>query len=349
MNMMNMKKASRIRIMWWLIICSVQLMGAQGTVIRRFGEDRLMLPRQICLAGDEVYVLDEYGAMTSGDEKIVVFTLNGDFKMEFGRGGAGPGEFGEAIAIDVVSGKIYILDSLRLQIHIFSQKEKKFLESRRILRSNATASFTTPSDLLVTADEQIYLNTARFLQGQKLIAKLIPVSSFELKVEKDFLDCIPLYKDLKERLDLSPAKRNEPDTIRKSYLNKGYITNVGNKIYFTYWLINKVYELSMTGALLNQYTLPVQSIDKTVKVKKSGIYFTLDHKLNYSLISDKNQLYVMSRDINGDTLIFQLVKGQFTEICRIKEMLFGGAISGKKLFAIGGDESEIVIYDMNTK
>lgn len=347
---MNMKKTNRILVIWWLVItCGIQLWSAQASLIRRFGEDELMLPRQIRLAGNELIVLDEYGSMTSGDEKIKIYSLNGDFKGEFGNGGAGPGEFGEAFAIDVVSGKIYILDSIRRQIHIFSQHDKKFIESKRILGGSNTAAFTTPTDITVFPSGEIYINTSRFLLGQKLITKLIPVSTFELKAEKDFLDCIPIFKNYEEMTNISPSKSNEPEAVRNSYLNKGYTTAVENKIYFTYWLINKVYELSMSGTILNQYTLPIQSIDKTVPITKLGGYSTLEHRLNYGLISDNNKVYVMSRDINNDTLIFQLVKGQFIEICRIKEMLFGGDILGTKLYAIGGDESEIVIYNMNNK
>lgn len=344
-----MKNLNRIQIVWWMMLCCVQLMGGGENIIHRFGEDQLMLARQVRVAGNEVLVLDEYGGMTMGDEKIKVFTLNGEFIKEYGQGGAGPGEFGEAVAFEIAVGKIFIMDSIRRQIHIFSLKNKKFIESKRIHAANPNVPFTTPSDFLVAPGERFYCNTPKFVQGQKIITRLIAASSFELKVEKAFLDCIPVYKNTKELRGMSPAELNKPENVRKSYLNKGYIATVGDKLYFTYWLLNTVYELSMDGAVLNQYTLPIESIADTVKLRKAGVYYTLDRKLNYGLISGDDSLYVMSRDTNGDTLLFKLAEGKFFEIRRIKEGLFGGDVSGSKLYAIGGDQSEIVIYNINKK
>jgi len=343
-----MKIMNRYQLVLWIMLLSIQFLFGQEKPLHRFGEDHLMLARQIRVTGDEVLVLDENGPMTPGDEKIKIFTLNGDYKTEFGRGGSGPGEFKQAFAFDIAEGKIFVLDSLRQQVHIFSLKSKKFIESKKVLNTNPNGTFSTPCAFSVAPGERFYYHIPNSVQGQKLIT-LMTTNSLEIKMEKEFLDCFPIYKSAKEFYNMTPNQLNEPENIRKDALNMGYLATSGNKIYFTFWLVNNVFEFSMDGAILNRYTLPIQSIAETVRLRKVGRYYTLDRKLNYGMINDGNLLYVISRDTAGETLLFKLEDGKFIEIFRTENELFGGAITGTKFYAISSDQSEIWIYNINQK
>jgi hypothetical protein len=312
-----------------------------------FGGDIFMLPRQIMATDTEIFVLDEHGNMTSGDEKIKVFSLDGKFKMEFGKGGQGPGEFGEASSFYIHNGKIYILDSRRRMVHLFSEKEKKHLESKKVVFGAPNAAFTTPGEFVITNDKSVYYNAARTIKGQKLITGLAENQHKEFRPRNNFLDCIPIYKSLNEAYSLSPAKRGKPEFTRKGYTNDGYIASDGENLYFSFWLINEVYHLSHEGKILNRYTLPIKSIQKTVPVIKVGQFNTIERKLNYDLLYHSGQVYVLSRDVNGDSVVFLLENGAFKEKYRMKDKLFSFDISRNKLYGIEREKYQVLVYDLN--
>jgi hypothetical protein len=313
---------------------------------KQFGEDELILPGQIIASRDEIFILDEYADMTSGDEKIKIFSRDGKFKMEFGRGGQGPGEYGEARAIYILNNKIYILDAMMRKVHIFSQKEKKFLESKKVWLGAPKQPFTTPGEFLIAPDGAIYYNASRAVKGEKLITKLIEIPGNEFRVEKGLLDCVPFYNSRREMMKKSVQEENTPDSVRKSYINDGYIAFSNNKIYFTHWLLNIVYELSTGGEILAKYILPVKSIDKTVNVVKMTRFSVIERRLNYDLLSRNGRIYVLSRGENKDSIVFQLEEGNFVEKYRMKEQLFSFDISGNRLYGIDNEKCLVYLYHL---
>lgn len=324
-----------------LLFYSIDLSGTLLQVKGKFGDAELILPRQIIIYSDEIFILDEYAPLKPGDEKIKVFSPDGTFRVEFGSGGEGPGEFGEASAFYIFKQKVFILDSIKRQLHVFSVKDKKHIESNKIYFGDPGAPYTTPDDFFISSDRTAYTNAGRNIEGQKIITRL--KLNREIKPVKSFLNCIPLYKDLRESIQ---TDWNKPDNIRKSYINIGYIAGTGNNIYFAYWLLNKVYELSPDGEILNQHILPIESIDKTVKVVKIGRFYNIEKKLNYDLLTHKDGVYVLSRDKNGDTIIFKLENGRFLEKYRMKERLFSFDITGHRLYGIERDGAQVFVYDL---
>jgi hypothetical protein len=324
-----------------LLFYSVDLAGTLLLVKDRFGTAELILPRQIIICSDEIFILDEYAPLKPGDEKIKVFSLDGTFKTEFGRGGEGPGEFGEASAFYIFKQKVFILDSIKRQLHVFSVKDKKHIESNKIYSGNPGTPYTTTDDFFISSDRTAYTNAGRNIEGQKIITRL--KLNGEIKPVNSFLNCIPLYKDLRESIQ---TDWNKPDNVRKSYINIGYVAGAGDKIYFTYWLLNRVYELSPDGEILNQYILPLESIDKNVKVVKVGRFYNIEKKLNYDLLTHKDRVYVLSRDKNGDSIIFKLENGRFLEKYRMKERLFSFDINDHRLYGIERDEAQVFVYDL---
>ena len=64
---------------------------------------------------DNIYVVD------TGNHRIPVFDLNGDFITKFGVYGSNPGEFINPIALDIDSkGNIYVTDERNFRVQVFS-------------------------------------------------------------------------------------------------------------------------------------------------------------------------------------------------------------------------------------
>ncbi len=76
-------------------------------------------------AGGNVVVLDRLARL------VTVFDPAGRFLTKFGRGGEGPGEFGDAIALAILSGgRIAVADSRR-HLEIFAEKDGGYLYASR--------------------------------------------------------------------------------------------------------------------------------------------------------------------------------------------------------------------------
>ena len=102
----------------------VSKMDAQGSVVLQLGEDgaagtdrqHFNLPTDVAFApGGEIYVSDGYG-----NARIVKFSSDGDYLLEWGSRGSGPGEFGlpHNLATDA-SGRVYVTDRDNQRIQVF--------------------------------------------------------------------------------------------------------------------------------------------------------------------------------------------------------------------------------------
>ncbi len=319
-----------------VLFTGVNQFGKELKVKSILGEDDLMLPRQIVVSGNEIYVLDEYGNMTSGDEKIKVFSPSGKLLNSIGSRGEGPGEFLGVASFDIFEDNIFVIDSRRQLTHIFSVKDKKFIKFKRYSNSEITSTIL---DFTIAPNGLLYHSTLASVKGDKLITRF----NRDFKADKTFLDCIPIFENHRQ---IYKADRSNPDFWRKGNLNRGYITSTKDKIYFTTWLLNQVVELSLDGEVLKRYTLPIDSIDKTVKLIKHPSYFVIERKLNYDLLSHDNRVYVLSRDTNGDSVLFELDGGVFKEKYRMKEKLYSCDITDDRLYGIEREECQIVVYEL---
>ena len=303
------------------------ILGHELNVKKTFGEDELFKPQQIIASGDEIFILDR------GDETVKVYSKEGVYKTKIGGRGTGPGQVFFALNFDIANGKIFILDTMRQQIHMYLKDTRKYLHSK--LYSLIFKGYS-PHSIAVSQDEMFYFNTMVSVKGAKVITRL----NTDLKSEFAFLDCIPVYKNENE---LRADKTSSP----KWAVNLGHIDLDANKVYFTYLLINKVLEFSKDGKMLNKYTLPLTSIDKTVKIIRfSNGSEGLKRRLNYDLKIRNHNIYVLSRDETGNSILFELRDGAFKEIYRMKEELFGFEISGDKLYGIHDGEEGIYIYNL---
>ena len=79
----------------------------------------LLLPSDVAVSGQSVYVVD------GGKHRIVVFDLQGEYKLSFGKQGKGKTEFNYPVGIDVASnGTVYVADSGNKRIQVFNAKGK---------------------------------------------------------------------------------------------------------------------------------------------------------------------------------------------------------------------------------
>jgi hypothetical protein len=215
----------------------------------------------------------------------------------------------------VTDDKIYVLDSYKIEV--FSKKDGKYLHSRRIKTAGAI-------EFCIDGD-QFYLSSISTQKGGKLIKKYIDRG--ELELVNSFLDCTPI-----DTRDITPI-----------YKNFGTLTSLKGKVYFAYLISDKVLEFSREGELLNQFTVPIRPIDvKKLKPVQKGaqVRLNLDKGINIELREEGENLYLLSYDETGDSLIFKLEKGEFKETYRIKEKIISFDISGKEIWTIGAIELE---------
>ena len=102
----------------------VSKIDAQGSVVLQLGEEgtagtdreHFNLPTDVAFApGGEIYVSDGYG-----NARIVKFSSDGDYLLEWGSRGSGPGEFGlpHNLVTDA-SGRVYVTDRDNRRIQVF--------------------------------------------------------------------------------------------------------------------------------------------------------------------------------------------------------------------------------------
>jgi len=301
----------------------------------RFGKGRLLTPTDIRLSGNELIVLDEVAPMNPEDNVFVVFGLDGRFKSQFGRGGQGPGEFGQAHAFEVKGNILYVLDSFKQCIQLFSAADKSYL---RTIRYGSEQVFTTPHDFAVLDGGGFVLAKIHAIRGNKA---LFPVGP-DGKPGTAFLDVNPAFEN--EADFRAKANNPDPETCRKDYSNLGYLESTGQRIYYLPWLKNEILAFHLDGKPAGRIALPLTSIETTVKIVKENGFLNIERRLNYGLACDGDRLWVVSRDEDGMSILYEISAGQVTERLRAKEALEDFAVAGQTLYATDQESGEVLVY-----
>ncbi len=127
-------------------------MDPQGKTILRLGKKgvsgaskgNFYLPTDVAFAANgDIYVSDGYG-----NARVVKFTRDGKYLLEFGKRGTGPGEFGLPRNVVVDSqGKVYVTDRENQRVEVFDP-DGKFLHQWK--------TFGGVSTLFITKDQHIW-------------------------------------------------------------------------------------------------------------------------------------------------------------------------------------------------
>jgi len=151
----------------------VHKMNPQGKVIMKLGRrgvsgtgtDTFNLPTDVAFAPNgDIYVSDGYG-----NPRVVKYTREGKYLLQWGKRGTGPGEFGlpHNLAVDD-EGKVYVTDRDNQRIQIFDSGGK-FLD-----QWTNTGGIST---LFMTKDQRLWAGgVLRDLKGN-VLAKLPATSS----------------------------------------------------------------------------------------------------------------------------------------------------------------------------
>ncbi len=321
-----MKK--RINIVNVILLLALSLFfkvnGETVKPVKNFGADILLKPKNIFCLDGEIYVQDR------GEETILVFSNDGAFKTKIGKKGAGPGEFIYLSYLQVDKQHLYVYDPGQFRIHFLDRKKRKYLHSKII--SSGFAYFN-PWGFIVLPGQQFYFCTPGELKTDFLIHKTTP----DLRKEKSFLAARPIYSN---RAESQAQKKLSP----KVFFNFGYLAGNEKVIYFAYYLFNKVISISPEGKRLQEYDIPLPSMEKTAKVKIIGPGGALESKLNYDLKLKDNRLFLLSRNPAGQSVLYLLEKNGLKEYCRMKEELLGFDIVGNRVYALHDGEEGIYIY-----
>ncbi len=117
-------------------------------------KEKLIRPTGMVIINNKLYVVD------TGQHKIVVFNLKGEYLSEFGSRGAGECEFNFPITITAKNNYLYVVDALNYRIQIFDL-EGKYISSFGEL-GNAAGFFSSPKAIAIDSDSNIYVTDAMF-------------------------------------------------------------------------------------------------------------------------------------------------------------------------------------------
>ena len=108
-------------------------------------------PADVAVAPNgDVFVADGHG-----NDRVVKFSKDGDFIMEWGREGTGPGEFNEPHSLAFDSrGRLFVGDRMNERIQVFDQNGRYLTEWAGIMASGMDI---TDDDMLYVADYQLRL------------------------------------------------------------------------------------------------------------------------------------------------------------------------------------------------
>ena len=160
----------------------VYKLTAGGDVLMRLGTkdvsgaDRhtFNLPTDVAFAPNgDVYVSDGYG-----NARVVKFSGDGQYILEWGSRGTGPGEFGLPHGIDVdARGRVYVVDRDNRRVQVFDA-DGAFLDQWTDLDGVQT--------VFVTADQQIWTGgTLRSLDGSSIAELLGGAGGHGMTVTRD--------------------------------------------------------------------------------------------------------------------------------------------------------------------
>ncbi len=329
-----------------LTVFASSIWGA-GTVtpVLHFGGEQLINPKHLFAADGEVFVVEPKLF------RITIFTGEGKFKMNLGRKGEGPGEFKMLNKVNITKGLIYCYDMMGRRIHLFSQKDKKYL---RFINLTNTVYGHPPSAMAIHPDGRIVMFNNGLTKEDTLIGLYTP----EGELIKRFFNAYPAHKSRNEYFEYS--KRNRYPKV-DFFKNAGYIAVSEGKLYFVNLIENFIIEMDMDGRILNRFSFPLPSHEKTLtfytvegKHEGQGRISYDKNRLNYALRSGNDGVYILSRD-KGISYIFRLAGGTFREVCRMKEALTSFDIMNNKVYCLADepeDEEEndrILVYDIPGK
>lgn len=327
-----MKKIKKIALIAALLfLMGFGVSGKELKLEKRTAEDDIFKPVQMLTSGGKVFILDK------GDKKIKVFSPDGILETTLGRRGEGPGEFALPMDLYILGDNIFVLDKNLLRIQVYSAKNLKYSKTQAYSFQGVQCSDSGPTGFTMLPDGTTYFWAMTLFKNEKVIIKL----NKSFAPENQFLEALPAYRSMDEF-----GKSNEPRA--KDFLNCGYLAASENNVYFAYYLLNSVLEFNKEGQKIKEYKLPLNSIDKTVKVitNPNGSYY-LEKQLVYDLKFYEKSLFVLTRGNSGESVIFEKVKDSFKEVFRMREPLSKFAFQGSKLFAIDEDTSELLIYKIN--
>ena len=144
-------------------------MDATGRVLMELGSKGVSgvsrttfnLPTDVAFGpAGEIYVSDGYG-----NARVVKYDADGQYALQWGSRGTGPGEFGlpHNLAVDA-TGRVYVTDRDNQRVQVFSA-DGEFLDEWRDIGGN--------SALFMTSDQQIWTGgTLRSLEGRVLTTLL---------------------------------------------------------------------------------------------------------------------------------------------------------------------------------
>ncbi|MBS4024584.1 MAG: SMP-30/gluconolactonase/LRE family protein [Clostridia bacterium] len=114
-----------------------------------FGEGQLVKPMAVTTANNRIYVSD------TGNHRIQVFDMNGNFLFHFGQVGRQEGQFHFPYGIAGDSeGRIYVADLYQSKISVFNP-EGEFLHY--FGDAEAQKAIDGPGDIFITEDNKLYL------------------------------------------------------------------------------------------------------------------------------------------------------------------------------------------------
>ncbi len=143
-------------------------MNAQGRVMLQLGtkgvsgtdSTHFNLPTDVGFAPNgDIYVSDGYGSA-----RVVKYTADGEYLLQWGKRGTGPGEFGlpHNLVVDA-QGRVYVTDRDNQRIQVFDSKSK-FLDQWKDVGGVST--------LFMTKDQHIWTGgVLRNLRGE-VVARL---------------------------------------------------------------------------------------------------------------------------------------------------------------------------------
>lgn len=126
------------------VLLTLGTAGAAGS-----GRDTFDGPADVAVApGGDVFVADGHG-----NDRIVKFSADGRYLMEWGRHGTGPGEFDEPHTLAFDSrGRLWVGDRVNQRIQVFDQDGRYLAEWTGIM---ASGIHITPDDVVYVADYQL--------------------------------------------------------------------------------------------------------------------------------------------------------------------------------------------------
>lgn len=286
-----------------------------------FTNDQVFKPIKIIAIDDNIYLFD------NGDQALKVLTHDNKLVRIMGRKGEGPGEFRNVTDFIITGEKIFLLDSF--EIDIYNRKDGAYLETKRIMEP------IRPIKLWNTDDQGFYLSALDLRPGGKLIHTYLDNKTHQLQATGSFMDCTPV----------------DQTNLAALYKNFGSLALHNDRLYFAYMISNQVIELSPDGKVLNQISAPFQPIDyEEIKIKMQGgqMNLTLDKGVNIELRVHEKDLYLLSIDANGESVIFKLQDSTFNDYWRTKEKIASFDINANEIWAIGTihDDIHFLVYDL---